>query len=81
MAASRRGTPRLIMIGSTSEPTMMIAPRPVSDVKRTAVTAISPAATTIGRSPPNSAARRMTSSAIPVAIITRPSMAPAHTAT
>ena len=32
------------MIGSTSDPTMMIAPSPVSDVKSTAVTAIRPAA-------------------------------------
>ena len=69
------------MIGSTSEPTMMMAPSPVSDVNRTAVTPIRAAATTIGLSPPNSAARRITSSAMPVDIITRPSIAPAQTAT
>ena len=56
VAAVLRGTPIVIMIGNTIEPTMMIAPSPVSDVKSTATAADSASASTAGRSPPNSAA-------------------------
>ncbi len=56
VAAVRRGMPTVIMIGSTIEPTMMIAPRPYSEVNSAATTPAMTNATTIGRSPPNSAA-------------------------
>ena len=36
VAAVRRGMPIVIMIGSTIEPTMMIAPSPVNDVNSSA---------------------------------------------
>ncbi len=56
VAAVRRGTPTVSMIGSTIEPTMMIAPSPVNEVNSSATAAHSASAKTIGRSPPNSAA-------------------------
>ena len=79
--ATLRGTPVVIMIGNTTEPTMMIAPRPESDVKRTATTAHTTSASANGRSPPYSAARFTSVRAMPVSSATRPSSAPKMTAT
>ena len=81
VAAIVRGTPVVIMIGNTIEPTMMIAPSPDSDVKSSAMTAHNPIAKTAGCSPPYSAARLTMARAIPVSSVTRPSSAPKTTAT
>ena len=81
VAATVRGTPTVIMIGRTIEPTMMIAPSPLSDVKSTATIAHSTIASANGRSPPYSAARLTIARAMPVSIVTRPSSAPKITAT
>ena len=56
VAAVVRGTPTVSMMGSTIEPTMMIAPSPKSDEKSRATTAASASASHTGASPPNSAA-------------------------
>ena len=81
VAAIVRGTPVVIMIGSTIEPTMMIAPRPCSDTKSNATTTHMTSASTNGRSPPYSAARLTIARAMPVSSVTRPSSAPKTTAT
>ena len=81
MAAIVRGTPVVIMIGSTIEPTMMIAPSPDSEVKSSATTAQKTSASANGRSPPYSAARFTSVRAMPVSSVTRPSSAPKMTAT
>jgi len=56
VAAVRRGTPIVIIIGSTIEPIMMIAPSPVNEVNKSATAAASASAKSGGLSPPNSAA-------------------------
>ena len=81
VAAVVRGTPVVIMIGSTIEPTMMIAPSPLSDVKSTATIAQSTSANANGFSPPYSAARLTSARAMPVSRVTRPRSAPKITAT
>ena len=81
VAAIVRGTPAVIRIGSTIEPTMMIAPSPESDVKSNATIAQRTSASSIGRSPPYSAASSTIRRAIPVSSVTRPSSAPKITAT
>ena len=81
VAATVRGMPAVIMIGSTIDPTIMMPPRPESEVKSTATMAENPNASAKGRSPPYSAARSTIARAIPVSMVTRPSSAPKITAT
>ena len=75
------GTPRDIMMGSTITPMAITGPAPVMAVKMTAVTMLSSATVTIGRSPPSSTVLRMRVEAMPVSIRTRPNQAPQQTLT
>ena len=80
VAAIVRGTPAVIIMGSTIEPTMIIPPSPESDVKSSATIAQKPSESNIGCSPPYSAAKSTIVRAIPVSIVTRPKSAPKTTA-
>ena len=66
----------LVMMGSTMEPTISTAPRPLIPVNTNAVAASIRNAMAIGRSPANSAAFLMMASEIPVFCMTLANMAP-----
>ena len=72
-AALAAGTPTEIRMGSTMEPTMMMEPRPLRVVNRTAVATTMIRVTTSGRSPPSSALFLMMFSVTPVLPISAPS--------
>ena len=81
VAAIVRGTPAVIMMGRTIDPTMMMPPSPESEVKSSATIAQKASESSIGCSPPYSAARSTIVRAMPVSIVTRPRSAPKITAT
>ena len=68
-AALAAGTPTEMRMGSTMEPTMMMEPRPLRVVNRTAVATTMIRVTTSGRSPPSSALFLMMFSVTPVLFI------------
>ena len=68
-AALIAGTPTEIRMGRTMEPTMMMEPRPLRVVNRTAQAATMIKVTTRGRSPPSSALFLIMFSVTPVLFI------------